>query len=82
MLKKLKLSHLAKSTFLLAFFFSIDKVFSFVRAMMVNRLFGLSYELDAFNAANNIPDLLSALISGGALGVALIPVLSEMIEKR
>ena len=81
MLKKLKLSHLAKSTLLLAFFFSIDKVFSFVRAMMVNRLFGLSYELDAFNAANNIPDLLSALISGGALGVALIPVLSELIEK-
>jgi len=80
MLKKLKLSHLARSTFLLAFFFSIDKVFSFVRAMMVNRLFGLSYELDAFNAANNIPDLLSALISGGALGVALIPVLSELIE--
>ncbi|MBN2044619.1 MAG: murein biosynthesis integral membrane protein MurJ [Anaerolineales bacterium] len=81
MLKNLKLSHLARSTFLLAFFFSIDKVFSFVRAMMVNRLFGLSYELDAFNAANNIPDLLSALISGGALGVAMIPVLAELIEK-
>lgn len=75
------MSHLAKSSFLLAFFFAIDKVFSFVRATMVNRLFGLSYELDAFNAANNIPDLLSALISGGALGVALIPVLTEFMEK-
>jgi putative peptidoglycan lipid II flippase len=81
MLKRFNLSHLARSTFLLAFFFGIDKIFSFVRAAMVNRLFGLSYELDAFNAANNIPDLLSALISGGALGVAMIPVLSEFIEK-
>ncbi|MGD2026769.1 MAG: murein biosynthesis integral membrane protein MurJ [Anaerolineales bacterium] len=75
------MSHLARSSFLLAFFFGIDKIFGFVRATMVNRLFGLSYELDAFNAANNIPDLLSALISGGALGVALIPVLSEYMEK-
>ncbi len=75
------MSHLARSSFLLAFFFGIDKIFSFARATMVNRLFGLSYELDAFNAANNIPDLLSALISGGALGVALIPVLSEYMER-
>ncbi|MEJ2757716.1 MAG: lipid II flippase MurJ, partial [Anaerolineales bacterium] len=80
-LKALHFSHLARSTFLLAFFFGIDKIFGFLRATMVNRLFGLSYELDAFNAANNIPDLLSALISGGALGVALIPVLSEYMEK-
>ena len=36
----------------------------------------------AYNAANNIPDLLSALISGGALGVALIPVLSEYLETK
>ncbi|MCB2179674.1 murein biosynthesis integral membrane protein MurJ [bacterium] len=80
-IKKHHFSHLARSTFLLAFFFSIDKVFGFLRATMVNRQFGLSYELDAFNAANNIPDLLSALISGGALGVALIPVLSQYLEK-
>jgi len=75
------MSHLARSSLLLAFFFGIDKIFGFVRATMVNRLFGLTYELDVFNAANNIPDLLSSLISGGALGVALIPVLSEYLEK-
>ena len=75
------MSHLARSSFLLAFFFGIDKILGFARATMVNRLFGLTYELDVFNAANNIPDLLSSLISGGALGVALIPVLSEFLEK-
>lgn len=48
---------------------------------MIARQFGLSSELDAFNAANNIPDLIFALISGGALAVALIPVLSEHLSR-
>jgi putative peptidoglycan lipid II flippase len=67
---------------MLAFFFGIDKVLGLARQVLVARQFGLTYELDVFNAANNIPDLLSALISGGALGVALIPVLSEFLETR
>ncbi|MEN8240981.1 MAG: murein biosynthesis integral membrane protein MurJ [Chloroflexota bacterium] len=76
-------SHLGRSAIILAVFFGIDKIFSFARSMIITRQFGLSsFELDAFNAANNIPDLLSALISGGALGVALIPVLSEYMESR
>ena len=78
----MKLSHFARSTLIIAFFFGIDKILAFVRQLIINNQFGLSYELDVFNAANNIPDLLSALISGGALGVALIPVLSEYMEKR
>jgi putative peptidoglycan lipid II flippase len=76
------MTHFAKSSLLIAFFFGIDKVLAFGRQLIINNQFGLSYELDVFNAANNIPDLLSALISGGALGVALIPVLSEYLEKR
>ena len=77
-----KLSHFARSTLIIAFFFGIDKILALVRQLIINNQFGLSYELDVFNTANNIPDLLSALISGGALGVALIPVLSEYMEKR
>src|SRR5690606_29660171 len=77
-----KLSHFARSTLLIAAFFGVDKLLAFVRQLIVNNQFGLSYELDVFNAANNIPDLLSALISGGALGVALIPVLAEYLETR
>lgn len=76
------ISHFARSSILIGIFFGLDKIIGFVRALIVNRMFGLSYELDVFNAANNIPDLLSALISGGALGVALIPVLSEAIKTR
>src|SRR3989304_5070846 len=73
------LSHFARSTLLIAFFFGIDKLLAFVRQLLVNNQFGLGYELDVFNAANNIPDLLSALISGGALGVALIPLLAPLL---
>jgi putative peptidoglycan lipid II flippase len=76
------MTHIARSSLIIALFFAIDKVLGLVRQVLIARQFGLSYEIDVFNAANNIPDLLSALISGGALGVALIPVLSEYLEKR
>jgi putative peptidoglycan lipid II flippase len=75
-------NHIARSTLIIAVFFGLDKVLGFMRQALIARQFGLSYEIDVFNAANNIPDLLSALISGGALGVALIPVLSEHMQKR
>jgi putative peptidoglycan lipid II flippase len=57
-------------------------VLGFVRQIITARQFGLSPELDAFNAANNLPDLLFALISGGALGIAFIPVLTETLQKQ
>ncbi|MCD4753831.1 MAG: murein biosynthesis integral membrane protein MurJ [Anaerolineaceae bacterium] len=76
------MKRLVKSTLIISFFFGIDKILSFVRQLFIAREFALSYELDVFNAANNIPDLLSALISGGALAVAFIPVLSDYLETK
>lgn len=78
----MRLSHVSRSSLIIAFFFGIDKVFAFARQIIQARIFGLTYDIDVFNAANNIPDLLSALISGGALGVALIPVLSEYLQNK
>jgi putative peptidoglycan lipid II flippase len=75
------MSHIARSSLIVAVFFGLDKILGFARQVMVARQFALTYNIDVFNAANNIPDLLSALISGGALGVALIPVLSEYLER-
>ena len=71
------MSRLTRVSILLAFFFALDKVVAFVRSILTARQFGLSRELDAFNVANNVPDLLFALISGGALAMAFIPVLAE-----
>jgi putative peptidoglycan lipid II flippase len=76
-----KLSHLTRISLLLTVFFALDKVFAIFRQVVINRQFGLSPELDAFNAANNLPDLLYALISGGALSIAFIPVLSEVLSR-
>ncbi|MBN1537069.1 MAG: murein biosynthesis integral membrane protein MurJ [Anaerolineales bacterium] len=75
------MSHLARSTLIIAFFFGVEKVLGFIRQVLTARTFGLSAELDAFNAANNIPDMIFALISGGALAIAFIPVLSEYLQK-
>ncbi len=72
-----KLRHVARSTLIVMTFFALDKGLAFVRTVIIARQFDLSFELDAFNVANNLPDLLFALISGGAMAMALIPVLSE-----
>ncbi len=75
-----RLSHVARSSLLIAIFFGIDKLLGLFRQVVIGRQFGVSAELDVFNAANNLPDLLFALISGGALSVAFIPVLSQAME--
>jgi len=74
-----KLSFLTRTSLLLGLFFGLDKVLAFARSIIIARQFSLSFELDAFNVANNLPDLLFALISGGALAMAFIPVLSSTL---
>ena len=76
------MSHVARSTLIIASFIIVEKLLGFVRQVITARQFGLTTELDVFNAANNIPDLIFAMISGGALAVAFIPVLSEYLETR
>ncbi|HBY08490.1 MAG TPA: hypothetical protein DEH22_12135, partial [Chloroflexi bacterium] len=77
------MKHIARSTLMIAIFFGLEKGLGFIRNILISRSFSAHPELlDAFNAANNIPDLLFALISGGALALAFIPVLSEYLEKR
>lgn len=78
-----KLSRLTRNSLIVAFFFLIDKVFAFVRTGIILRQFSDSVEmLDTFNAANNLPDVLFALISGGALAMAFIPLLTEYLTTR
>src|SRR5574339_853443 len=78
-----KLSFLARTSLLIAFFFLIDKVLAFVRVGIISRQYANSIELlDTFNAANNLPDVLFALISAGALAMAFIPLMSEYLTTR
>ena len=76
-----KLSFLTRTSILLAFFFAVDKVLAFGKSLLFNKIVGLE-GMGIFGAANNIPDYLSALLSGVALGMAFIPVLTEYIDKQ
>lgn len=78
-----KLSFLARTSLLIAFFFFIDKILAFVRIGIISRQFAGEVQLlDTFNAANNLPDVLFALISGGALALAFIPLMSEYLTTK
>src|SRR5512141_2698102 len=75
-----KLSFLTRTSLMLSFFFAIDKVLAFGKSLLFNKIVGLE-GMGIFGAANNLPDYLSALLSGGALGIAFIPVLKEYIDR-
>jgi len=81
-LPSLRLTPVARASLLIAALFAIDKPLDILRQILIGRQFGVGPELDAFNAANNLPDLLRALITGGALSLALIPVLSEVLQRQ
>src|SRR5512135_2685955 len=76
-----KLTFLSRTSLLLLFLFGLDKILAFLRSIIVTRQFQLSASFDAFNSANNLPDMLYALISGGTLAMALIPVLSQTLNR-
>ncbi len=76
-----KLTHLTRISMLLAFFFALDKGLGILRQVYIARQFVLP-DQDAFNVANNLPDLISALIAGGALTIAFLPVLSSLLTKE
>ncbi len=76
------MTRLTRAALLISFFFALDKVFAIIRQVIIARQFGLTAPLDAFNVANNLPDMLFALFSSGALALALIPVLSEVLAKE
>ncbi len=71
---------LLNASLLVAVFFGLDKLVGLGRQVLVARYFGLNSALDAYNTANKLPDLLFALISGGALAIAFIPILSETLS--
>lgn len=78
-----KMSRLARNSLIVAFFFLINKLFAFVHTAIISRIYTDEVHLlDTFNAANNLPDMLFALISGGALAMAFIPLLTEYLTTK
>lgn len=62
--------------------FVASGVLGLIRTGAFSAAFGTSAELDAFYAAQRIPDLLFNLVAGGALGSSFIPVFSRFLAKE
>lgn len=73
--------HLIRSSFLVFFIFGLDKVTGFIKLLLTTRLFGTGPEVDAFATANQLPELLLALLASGALSAAFIPVYSGYLSQ-
>lgn len=71
----------ARAAVVVMAFFVLSRALGFLREVVIARQFGTSAELDAYLAAFRIPDLLFALMAGGALGSALIPVLADYLVR-
>lgn len=69
----------AAGTVMIAFI--ISNLVGVVRGMVITDAFGTSADLDSFNAANRIAELLFNLVAGGALGSAFIPTFTGFLAK-
>ena len=67
----------AAGTVMVAFFFT--QLAGLARGIIIYRAFGTSQELDSFNAANRVAELLFNLVAGGALGSAFIPTFTGLL---
>ncbi len=73
--------HLARSTLMVMLAFLAAKIISLAQTLIIAQAFGVGRDLDAYVAANRIPELIVILISGGALTHAFIPVFSGFLAK-
>jgi putative peptidoglycan lipid II flippase len=69
-----RVRQLLQSTFWVILFLGLNKITGLIRNDLVANQFGTGVEMDAFTAANQLPELFFTLIAGGALAAAFIPV--------
>lgn len=74
--------HLLQSSVLVILFFGGGKLTGLLRARLVSNAFGLKPEFDAFTAANQLPEVFFAVIAGGSLAAAFIPVYAQYLAKE
>ena len=59
--------------------FVLSRVLGLVRELVISYQFGTSRDLDAYQAAFRIPDLIFQIVAAGAMGAAFIPVFTSYI---
>ena len=68
---------IARAAGTVMFAFIISNLVGLVRGIVITRAFGTSAQVDSFNAANRIVEVLFNLVAGGALG-SLLSQLSQV----
>ncbi len=61
--------------------FVLSSLTGLAKWVLVSRGFGTGIEIDAFNAANRVPDLLFSLMAAGALASAFIPTFTGFLTR-
>jgi len=74
--------NLARAAGLVMAGFVLSNVTGLAKWVLVSQTFGTSAELDAFNAANRLPEILFNLMAGGALASAFVPTFTEFLTRR
>ncbi len=69
----------AASTVMLAFI--ISNLIGLVRQIVIAHAFGTGSEVEAFNAANRVAEVLFNLTAGGALASAFVPTFTGLLTK-
>jgi putative peptidoglycan lipid II flippase len=62
--------------------FVLSSLTGLVKWVLISRGFGTGIEIDAFNAANRVPDLLFNLMAAGALASAFIPTFTDFLTRE
>ncbi|MEZ4636442.1 MAG: murein biosynthesis integral membrane protein MurJ [Caldilineaceae bacterium] len=74
--------HLVQSSLLVILIFGINKLTGFGKLLLMTSIFGTGPDADAYAAANQLPELFLAMLTGGALAAALIPIYSAYLIKQ
>lgn len=76
------MSRLARSAGLVGVATMTSRVLGVARETVLAALFGAGNEMDAFNVAFRIPNLLRDLFAEGAISAALVPTFTRTLERR
>jgi putative peptidoglycan lipid II flippase len=61
--------------------FVLANVTGLVRQILVSQAFGTGNEIDSYNAAARLPELIFSLVAGGALASAFVPTLTGFLTR-
>ncbi len=63
-------------------FFVLSRVTGVVRDVVILAEFDLSAQLDAYQAAFRLPDMIFEVVAGGALGSAFLPTFTRLLQRQ